>query len=150
VEVGSLFDDDVVTPEEAEAKAVKLGPFDFVNAINFTKAKLIVDEETENQYNPYIVNRSLSFGADTIHFANAMNLYPGLPKKAQFDFLCGAIRPRKRFNKWLKAEKVEAVEMIKSAFGYSTEKAIETVRILTPAQLGEIEAAMNQGGRKTK
>ena len=30
-----------------------MNPFDFINAINFTKKNLIVDEETEKAYQPF-------------------------------------------------------------------------------------------------
>jgi hypothetical protein len=127
-------------------KATKLSPFDFVNAIHYSKEELIVDEETEKQYNPFIVNRALSFGSDTVLFANEMNARPHISKLGQFKFLCAAIRPRKRFNKWLKAEKVENLDLVMEYFDYSAKKAQEALRILTPTQLEYIRERLNRGG----
>jgi hypothetical protein len=51
----------------------KYSPFDFLKAINETKENLIVDDETEKQYSPYMINRGLSYFNDTVLIANEMN-----------------------------------------------------------------------------
>ena len=58
-------------------------PFDYVKAINYTKSNLIVDDLTEKEYNPFIVNRALSMGMDTVLQANEMNRSPHLEKRLQ-------------------------------------------------------------------
>ena len=45
-------------------------PFDYVNDILYTKNYLLVDEE---EYVPFLTNRSLSYHVDCIMFANVMN-----------------------------------------------------------------------------
>ncbi|NBX49919.1 DNA polymerase [bacterium] len=125
---------------------VKISPFDFVNAIHYTKENLIVDDWSEKQYNPFVVNKSLSFGADTVIPANEMNSRPHLEKRLQFDFLINTIRPRKRFNKWLKAEKIEDLELVKQYYNYNTEKALQALRILSPEQINTIKERLNTGG----
>lgn len=129
-----------------EYKMPKISPFDFVNAIHYTKEALMVDEWSEKQYNPFVVNKSLSFGADTVHAANEMNSRPHLEKRLQFDFLINTIRPRKRFNKWLKAEKVQDLEVVKQYYNYNTEKAQQALRILSPDQINTIKERLNTGG----
>ena len=62
-------------------------PFDYVKAISYTKEDMIVDDITEKDYNPFIVNRALSMGIDTVLQANEMNQRHHLSKKLQFDFL---------------------------------------------------------------
>ena len=50
---------------------MKLG--DFLNSINYNKNPLLdKDEKDTNLYNPYLVNRCLSFFTDTIFHANEM------------------------------------------------------------------------------
>lgn len=127
-------------------KMPKISPFDFVNAIHYTKEKLIVDEWSEKQYNPFVVNKSLSFGADTVIPANEMNSRPHIEKRLQFDFLINTIRPRKRFNKWLKADNIEDLEVVKRYYNYNTEKAQQALRILSPEQLNIIKERLNTGG----
>ena len=56
------------------------------------------------------------------------------------------IRPRKRFNKWLKAEKIEDLEAVKRYYNYSTEKALQAMRILTPDHLNTIKKRLYTGG----
>lgn len=129
-----------------EYKTPKINPFDFVNAIQYSKEQLIVDDWSEKQYNPFIINKSLSFGADTVIAANEMNSRPHLEKRLQFDFLINIVRPRKRFNKWLKAEKVEDVDVIKQYYKYNTEKALQALALLTPEQILTIKEKLNTGG----
>ena len=48
-----------VEEEQYQDKLKKISPFDFVNSINYSKEDLIVDERTEKEYNPFIVNRAM-------------------------------------------------------------------------------------------
>lgn len=143
--VSSLFGD-ANLPEQEIYKQPSISPFDFVNAIQYSKEDLIVDDWSEKQYTPYIVNKSLSFGPDTIIPANEMNSRPHLEKKLQFHFLINTVRPRKRFNKWVKPEKIEAIEVIKQYYGYSTEKARQVLPLLTENQLEIIKQKLKKGG----
>ena len=91
-----------IDEKEFEHKLKKISPFDFANSINYTKEDLIVDERTEKEYNPFIVNRAMGFGKDTIIAGNEMNARPHLDNKLQYDFLKSVVRKAKRYNKWLK------------------------------------------------
>ena len=142
----NLDGEEIIEPQDEKYVTTKISPFDFVNAINYTKEQLIVDEWTEKQYNPYIVNKSLSFGADTVMAANEMNMRPHLDKKMQFSFLINMIRPRKRYNKWIKAEKIEDLDVVKQYYQYNTEKALQALRILTPENIITIKERLNTGG----
>lgn len=146
MDINDIFGQPGVVQKEEIYKAPAISPFDFINAINFDKKELIVDDWSEKQYIPYIVNRGLSFGADTVIPANEMNSRPHLDKKLQFDFLINTIRPRKRFNKWVKAEKIEAIELVKTYYGYSTEKARQALSILTSEQLDHLKQKLEKGG----
>ena len=52
-----------------------MSPFEFLNAINFTKKNVMSDPENEKYYNSFIINRSLSYFPDTVAIANEMNKY---------------------------------------------------------------------------
>jgi hypothetical protein len=123
-------------------------PFDFINAINHSKENLIVDEWSEKQYNPYIVNKGLSYGHDTVIPANEMNSRPHLDKSLQFQFLINIVRPRKRFNKWVKQEKIDDLEIVQEYYGYSTEKAKQALSLLSDSALKNIKLKLQKGGRK--
>lgn len=146
----NLDGEEIVEEKIEEYKTPKISPFDFVNSIHYSKEQLIVDEWSEKQYNAYVINKSLSFGADTVIAANEMNSRPHLDKKLQFDFLnsINTIRPRKRYNKWLKADKIEDLEVVKQYYNYNTEKAQQALRILTPENIHTIKERLNPGGLK--
>jgi hypothetical protein len=133
-------------PEE-EWKKPHISPFDFVNAIHYTKEKLIVDEWSEKEYHAFVINRALSFGIDTVIPANEMNCRPHIPNRAQFSFLINMVRPRKRYNKWLKAEKVEDLELIQQYYGFSAPKALTALSLLSAEQIDHIRKQMSTGGQ---
>ena len=138
---------EVVDEKSFEVKTKKISPFDFANSINFTKENLIVDEATEKEYNPFIVNRAMGFAADTVIPANEMNSRPHIDNKMQYDFLCAVVRKSKRYSKWIKSEE-ENLEAIQQYFGYSFNKAKEALRILTSEDIEKIKVklARSKGG----
>jgi hypothetical protein len=104
--------------------------WDFVNDITLNKKDLMTNSEspntTEKMYEPFLVNRALSYYPDCILSANEMNIQPFLEKKMQYDYLLHTIRPRKRFSKWVKKEKDEYFEFVQM-FYKSSRKDTETI-----------------------
>ena len=122
-------------------------PFDYVNSILQNKKNLIVDELTEKEYQPFLVNRTLSYHKDCILYANEMNRRHLTDKKLQYDFLLNTIRSQKRpFAKWVKSEKSEDLECIKQVFGLSNEKAREAIRLLSNEQIQQLKKQTDTGG----
>jgi hypothetical protein len=125
-----------------------MNPFEFLNAINYSKKDIMIDDLAEKAYNGYMVNRGLSYFNDTVLLANEMNRYHHLDSKLQFDFLINTIRKRKRFSKWLKPEESEAVEAVKEYYGYNDEKARQALTLLSNEQINELRLRVYKGGRK--
>jgi hypothetical protein len=124
-----------------------MSPFDFINSIMQTKKSLIVDEQTEKEYIPFLVNRGLSYHRDCIIYANEMNRHHFLDKKLQNDFLINSIRSKKRpFVKWAKSEKSDDLECIKTVYQFSELKAREAVRILSKEQIQQLKEKTQTGG----
>ena len=124
-----------------------MSPFDFVNSILQNKKQLIVDDLTEKEYNPFIINRSLSYHRDCIIYANEMNRRHFLDKKMQNDFLLNTVRSQKRpFAKWIKSEKSEDIECIKVYFGLSDSKAKEVLGLLSEEQIQQLKEQTDTGG----
>jgi hypothetical protein len=122
-------------------------PFDYVNAILQNKKQLIVDDLTEKDYIPFLVNRSLSYHSDCIMYANEMNRRHFLDKKLQNDFLINTVRSRKRpFAKWVKSEKSEDIVWVKLAYGLSDSKAREALRLLSDEQIQLLKEKTDTGG----
>jgi hypothetical protein len=126
-----------------------MNPFDFVNAINHTKVNVIEAADNkdlvEKSYNPFVVNRSLSYFIDTVLAANEMNSRQ-IDNKLQFEFLLNTVRPKRRFAKWAKKREDDLVELVKDYYGYSTKKAIQALSVLTEQQKQAIRTRMNKGG----
>jgi len=133
-------------PLEDEPRRRKRSPFDFINAI-CTRDATFWDPELENEYNAFIINRGLSYGADTVIYANEMNSRPHLDRRLQYDFLINTIRPKKRFNKWLKPETVDDLEVVQAYHGYSIRQARQVLPLLNPSQIDYMRTRLNKGGK---
>ena len=122
---------------------------DWLNSINQTK-KNIIDEDPslEKEYNPDIINRIYSGHLDSVMFANEMNRYSFLPKKIQYDFYLNSLRSKKRFSPWLRKDKIKDLDYVKRYYGYSNEKAQQSLKILTTEQLNFIKSKFVTGGTK--
>jgi hypothetical protein len=143
----NLFGEPIEKIIEEPYKSPSITPFEFINAIHHTKENLIVDEWSEKQYNSYIINKGLSYGADTVSPANEMNSRPHLDKILQFQFLINIIRSKKRFNKWIKAEKVDDLEVVKEYYGYSTDKAKQVLPLLNDSIIENMRKRITKGGK---
>ena len=125
-----------------------MSPFDFLNSINSTKVNLLdKDPENINQYNSFLVNRSLSYFPDTVLISNEMNRLHHLDARLQYDFLINIVRKKKRFSKWDKPQSTD-IECIKEYYGYSDSKAKQIIGLLTSAQIQELKNKVNKGGRE--
>ena len=109
--------------------------------------KSIITSDNEKEYEPYIVNRALSQHNDILLYVNEMNRYSGLDKKMQYDFYINTLVAKKRpFQKWYKASESKDIQAIKEYFGYSSEKAKDALRILTPEQIDKIREVVDKTG----
>ena len=120
---------------------------DYLNAINYTKEKLLdsEDEMWEKKYAPFIINKCIAPFPDTIMLVNEINQRHHLDKKLQFDFLINSIRSRKRFTPWVKADKLDNLEYVKEFYGYNNEKAKVALTILNDDQIATIKQKLNKG-----
>ena len=125
---------------------MKLG--EYLTAINYSKEPLMDTEDdwVEKKYQPYIINRCLSYFPDTIIQANQMNRYSDLDKKLQFDYLLNSLRKRKRFSKWVKDEQSEDFEIVKQYFGYNNRKTKEIMDLLSEDDIQNIKEDLFTGG----
>jgi len=123
--------------------------FDFLNAINDTKVDLIKeDPQNEKDYIPFMVNRGLSYFADTVMFANEMNSYSSINKNWQFDFYRIGIAKKKRFSKWHKKDQAtDEIKIVMKEYGYSSEKAARALELLTEEQVKTLKEKYKTGGR---
>ena len=125
-----------------------MNPFEYLKAINITKKDVMVDDIAENNYNSFIVNRSLSYFPDTVLFANEMNINNHIDARLQFDFFINIIKKRKRFSKWTKANEIENLAVIKEYYGYSDEKAKSIYNLFSNEELLTLKNRIYKGGRR--
>ena len=118
---------------------------DWIESISFTKEDL---SENIKGYSPYIINRCLSGHIDCLMYANEMNIHHQLDKDMQYSFYLNTLRKRKRFSPWLRKDKVTDLECVKQYYGYSNEKALQALKILTKEQLTFIKQRLDIGGKK--
>ena len=98
-------------------------------------------------YNPFIVNRALSYHLDCLPYVAEISALSFLEKDMQYQYLLNTIRPMKRpFKKWQKSEVDKDIECVKVYFGYSNQKAKDALRILTHEQINEIRRKTDKGG----
>ena len=119
---------------------------DWLNSIYFSKKNLLEEIDKPNHYPAFIVNRMLSGNIDTALFASELNERFTMDKDMQYKFLLYAVPKRKRFSNYLKKNSLEDLELVKSYYGYNTEKALDALRLLSKEQLDYIREELNTGG----
>ena len=120
-------------------------PFDWLQSINL---KTEIDESLiEKEYNPFMVNRGLSYFNDTVFWANEMNMKSFLDKDMQYKFLLNTVKKGKRFGKWAKSEKDETIDMLVEFYQVNRQRAQEISRLLNTKQIQTIREKMFKGGR---
>jgi hypothetical protein len=126
-------------------------PFDYLNSINTSKVNMMRgtdnDQLAEKDYNPFLINRGLSYHHDTVAIANEMNMRHDCPNIMQYEFLLNIVRKKKRFAKWNKKEHESELEAVKEYYGYNDTKALQALKILSNDQIEEIKIKINKGGR---
>ena len=122
---------------------------DWLNSINQNKTHLMEEDETSKKdYPPYIVNKCLSGHIDCLMYANEMNMNHSLDKKLQYDFLINIVRIKKRYSPWIRKDKIKDLDVVKSYYKYSDEKAEQALKILTQDQINFIKNKLETGGIK--
>ena len=122
---------------------------DWLNSINFNKDDLTEDDENIiKSYPPFIINKCLSGHLDSVLFANEMNKYHFLDKDMQYKFYLNILRKRKRFSPWIRKDKDSDLDIVKSYYGYSNEKARQVMKILSTEQINYMKQRLDIGGKK--
>ena len=116
----------------------------WLDSVNFSKRNIVEEDGAEiKTYVPFLMNRILSGHLDCIMFVNEMNKYSFLDKDLQYSFYLNTLRKKKRFSPWLRKDKVTDLEIVKQYYGYSNEKALNALKILTPEQINFIKQRLD-------
>jgi len=129
-------------------------PFDHIKAITETKENTVLgtdnDDLAQKSYEPFIVNRGLSLFPDTVLYANEMNRLALLEKAPQFLYLLNIIRPRKRYEKWIKKTAMDDEKIVADYYNISLRKAKDAIKVLTPDHVKTMRQLLDTGGVSTK
>jgi len=134
--LSTLFGVEEIVIEETPKQQIDV--WKFINSISENK-QYFYDENTENQYIPWTVNRSFSAHLDTVTHAVFLNSNHHLDKKMQYDYLFYAVPKKKRWKPWLKkseAEKKEAkiLEDVAKVINYNLRHTMQFWKTLTPKE----------------
>jgi|TARA_B100001113_G_scaffold18725_1_gene13864 hypothetical protein len=107
----------------------------------------MVDEVEEKAYQPFLINKALSYHQDTVFLTNEMNVRHSTDNRLQYLFFLNTIRKRNRFSKWHKPYESKKLDTVKTYFGVSTQKAKEYLELLNDKQYRELKNSMKIGGK---
>jgi len=106
----------------------------------------MVDDIEEKAYQPFLINKSLSYHQDSVFFTNEMNCRHGLDNRLQYVFFLNTLRKRQRFSKWSKPYVSKKLDVVKEYYQMSTREAKELYTLLSDKELRELKNRMNTGG----
>ena len=125
----------------------KRNPFDFVKSVSYTKQDLMVDEVEEKAYQPFLINKSLSYHQDSVFLTNEMNVRHGVDNRLQYQFFLNTLRKRQRFSQWSKPYISKKIDTVKEYYQISTKEAKDYVDLLSDKQIRELKNRMKTGGK---
>jgi len=121
---------------------------DYLNSINLKQGDLTEDERAMQKYPAYVINKCLSHHIDTIMHSNEMNQCQHLDNDLQYCFYLYSVRKSKRFSPWDRKSKDADLDLVKTYYGYNTNKAQEALRVLTKEQIEVIKTKLDTGGKR--
>jgi len=125
-------------------------PFDYVTSVSYTKKNMMRDSENDGQaekdYSAFMVNKALSYFADTVLHANEMNMNYHLNNRAQYEFFLNSIRRKKRWAKWTKPEKSDIIDAICVVYKCSPKVGNQYSSLMTPEEKAFIMKLNDKGG----
>lgn len=137
-------------PEPDAIKPITISPFEFAETASHSKKNIIASADqpdiVEEQYNPFVVNRSFALHADSVLYANEMNMRWELFKGAQYMYYLTSLRARKRFAKWPKLEKDADLDLIQEVYQCNRVIAKQYRSILTEENLKSLNSIRAKGG----
>ena len=125
----------------------KRNPFDFVKSVSYDKKDIMVDDVEEKAYQPFLINKALSYHQDAVFLVNEMNVRHSTDSRLQYLFFINTLRKRQRFSKWQKPYNSKKLDTVKNYFGVSTKVAKEYLELLNDKQYRELKESMKLGGK---
>ena len=116
-------------------------PFDWVKQITVEKREWnSFTEEEQSNFNPFIINKALSFNKDYIQVVEMAMVYPMPPQKL-YEFYRDVIPKKPIWNKWIKGQvnfDEEELKFISEYFECSQRESKDIVTLLDSQEKGII------------
>jgi len=126
-----------------------MNPFDIAKNI-LTSRKKIDDIQSEG-YNPFMVNRVISYNYDCVMQAQIMNESGHLDHDLQYRFLFDVVEKKKRgFVPYQKGITDLDVKMTQEAFGCNQKTALQYLSLLNTEGLEKLKDSLYKGGVDAK
>jgi hypothetical protein len=77
-----------------------------------------------------------------------MNQCYDLDPDMQYTFYLNSVRKKKRYSSFIKKTNIADLDYIKEYYGYSTQKAVQVLSVLTQDQINFIKQKLDKGGLK--
>ena len=107
----------------------------------------MVDDIEEKAYQPFLINKALSYHQDAVFLVNEMNIRHSTGGRLQYLFFINTLRKRNRFSKWHKPYESKKLDTVKNAFGVSSQRAKEYLELLNDKQYRDLKDSMKIGGK---
>lgn len=135
-----------------KADGSKPSAFDVVDNLMFGKQEWlykygILDKDYLKSYCRFVTDHAMSMSLDTLTYAQDMNERPWLDADMQHDYYFFGVRKAKRYSKWCKREKDDALTAIMAEYHISPVEARYTMSILTPEQIAIISRRQSEQQR---
>ena len=124
----------------------KRNPFDFVKDVSYTKKDNMPDKVAEKSYQPFLVNKALSYHQESVFFSNEMNVRHSLDNRLQYLFFLNTLRKRNRFSQWSKPYLSKKLDTLTEYYQISKREAKDYMDILSDKQIRELKKRMEKGG----
>ncbi len=119
----------------------------YFDAVTFTRdASIVAEPEFGKEYNPFIINRGLSYHEDCILAAAVLNERPWVDKSLQALYLINTLRPRKRYSKWIKTTVSDDAKVVAEYYNVSLRVARDLVSLHSSEHLTIMRARLDKGG----
>ena len=73
--------------------------------------------------------------------------HPNMPPECQFGFMDGTVTKGRRYAKWYKDTEPPHLELVMEYYGYSKQKALQALQVLTQDNIRDIIQSTDTGGR---
>jgi hypothetical protein len=122
--------------------------FDIINNICNSRT-VLSKEQIEGVYNPFMVNKGMSYYQDTAFYAEEASRFPAsVPLYDQYLYYFNIVPKRKRFAPWAKKQSTtDDVLAIQDIFGVSTKVALSYIESIPQEEVQKIIDLASRGGK---